>query len=789
MAINDADDALRGRSFTSARQAKLAVEDMLRTRRRSETLAEYAQRASELMRGEHFQATSITNQRQIPPPNLTPEEAAANRAAAAAVQRAPGSTKPPPGPPPPTLVPTEEGAAVEALRPPGQPRNFDAYARDYQAWKDMEARSLDESLTQAERNKAKRTARSMGGAFTQKNGKHYNRHAAEQVMAEDAAHQLAVESDEAVVAAQQKLDRAVANADAQVESMVYTKHHNPITGEDEYTRLPAGSTIGFGEGTRTAVPIEVPTQGQVPTGMDEIMPSWADRPPRTRPPVERQADRDIIDSGISAMMMPENQRAYDELTLRKQGIQEQLTNAARNEDRLRQLDDAAKAAYTGEVKAADKAVLDAKRVLAKAEQDFADGNVMGAGLAVQEAKRHVQSVVDAQTAVRQQWMDADRAWKAALAERDEYLKTRQAVTRAEQALHAHSNDSDRIMEAVRRGEDVRIGGHAPNRETRNLIQNLQRADVELDAMEASGRTFLTDVQRRDLAGQLNSIDLSQRDLIRQMSPFAVGSNDVLPQRDFAQERIESITRPDTNLARFGDEGQSPYVPEVIGTGQDPLTSRAYAESFNPVEPGERVKWGINEQGALQGRPELRGRQPYNPRTEREAIAGIEKQAADIEASPAGDAMRREEANIGRQMTAERSVAEERKAEIDLLGRAERDEKLLPIRDQVQTYVNVKEALDAKQKLIPKRDAAAAQRKRSSMRRRRKKADLVKRPTRSKRSPSRTRTCSTTTWPSSKPCCRTARDEATRGQRSGPVGQAGAGRHRRDLPQGVTRTST
>src|SRR5207342_1778099 len=144
--------------------------------------------------------------------------------------------------------------------------------------------------------------------------------------------------DPAVLKAQEAYEAAVAKADAQVEAMVYTKHHNPITGTDEYTRLPAGSTIGFGTDTeRVPVQSQPPTQGEVPVGTPAEAGGWESRYSQG----QRASDRAIIDSGINQMMMPENQRAFDDLTQQAQGITERLDNAANNEARLKELDDAA----------------------------------------------------------------------------------------------------------------------------------------------------------------------------------------------------------------------------------------------------------------------------------------------------------------------------------------------------------------------------------------------------------------------------------------------------------------
>ena len=563
VALHPTDKGMVSRSFTSAREAKIAVEDMLRRRVKKETLAEYAARVEgQAMQGPTLKATSITNQRGPLPVNVTPEQAAANRARVQSVVNVP-----PPAPRQvftPEYEATEAGAWVEELRPPKQATNEPAqqYWVDYDRWKAMEAQAEDASLTQAERNKAKRTARSMGGAFTQKSGKHYNRHAAEAILAEEAAHEAMVKADLKVVAAQQKLDREIARADQQVEAMVYTKHNNPITGEDSYTRLATGSMEGFGEGAeREWRRIEPPEQGEMTMGTRESPPE-VERRRQNYTPEQRAADREFIEGEENAATwMPDTRKEYNALSRQADYITQQLDNSARNQDELVRLQKAVDAEYTDTVKAADDVVTEAKKREIHLKPH--ENSLPGAQQAYDEAKRVTKEAVDAQTAARQKWMEADKALKTKLAEREEYMKVRAERARAEQRIfhYREGKVGTRIVENVYDGKP-QLKGDLDSEGTK-LVQRLQKAILDVEDWDRAGYTYLTDNEMRLLTGQQVAIDTQRRALVEMIAPAKVKqAADVLPipGRDprFFNDKV------------FGDKPPPTVVPPMTGTGRDAL---------------------------------------------------------------------------------------------------------------------------------------------------------------------------------------------------------------------------
>ena len=731
IAYHDTDTSMSGRSFDSAREAKIAVEDMLRRRQHQVTWEEYAARA-EGRAAPPVVATyeNLSGVRPIPPPDITPEAAAANRAAAAAVSAHPGPM-PPRGFNPPEMAPTPQGEILGALEPPAGPRNVypqgtKAWEKAFADWREMLRRVNDPELTERQRAEAARQARSMGAAFRERGGKYYSEVGSRRTMIEDIAWQTERDTNPEVVKARRAYDLAVAQADSQAEAMVYVKHHNPITGEDEYTRIPGGSTRGFGEPDVERVPVQIepPTKGEVPTGQ-RIMEGERPWEPHYQRG-EQRADRAVIDyPGIEDMMLPENRREFVNLREQGQEIQDRLNTSAANEQRLAQMDEAAKRAYTEEVQAADEAVKEAKRAEAKAEFDFKENETPASGQLEQTwraAQRNTQEVVAQQTQVRQAWMEADRAWKAAVADRDMYVKALDDVAAGERRLMTEMRGSggEKFVEAARRGElppmvaSPKGGLEQPSQTIKTLSRQLREVYAKLDAMDDVGATFLTETQRRDLVGQLNSIDVSKRELINQAAGVGMvkQGREVLPMRNFELERQEGIVRPDTDVSRF-NELPPQRVPPVVGSGDD-LKARAFAESFNPTEPGERTITSLGPAGELQENVRISGTQPYQPITEREAIAELERMATDVDAnfktSGLGESLQQQLGNIERSIPAEQEAAAGRKAEIELLGRAEQNEKLAPLKDQVQTYVTVNKALDDKASLIPQRAEARAQRK-------------------------------------------------------------------------------
>ena len=450
--------ALRGRSFASAREAKLAVEDLIRRQNRKVTLEDLAARSNMAPPKVERMADQITNLRERAPSTLTPEEAEANRIAVEAVQ--PKQRPLHPDTPRPAETPefelTPEGNELINLRSqvggphtvvgPQSPRN--AYRQAYAEWNRQLAMAEDATLTQAERNAAKRQAKTLGGEFTQTTGKHYKRHSAENIMIEDALWEADRQADPAWAAANQAYNDAIAATETQVEAMVYVKHHNPVTGEDVYTRAP-DTSIGFGEGeVREPVPVEVPTQGAAPQGTMR-QPEWV--PPESPyTPEQRAADRAILDDPSLNVIMPEHQRQYGALVERSEKIAKRITDAEANQARLDELDEAAKAAYTAEVRQADEIVKQAKRAEASARSDWRSETLIpGAKAKLDAAERVTAEAVEAQTAARQGWMEADRALRDAVAEKEAYEKLEQQAVKAEQALYHKGANGDANVKAIK----------------------------------------------------------------------------------------------------------------------------------------------------------------------------------------------------------------------------------------------------------------------------------------------------------------------------------------------------
>ena len=757
-------DTLRNRSFASPREAKLAVQDALTMRAYEQTFAERmaAYQASTLDREIPVTARYENLSGEVPPTpsTLTPKEAAANRRR---VQGVPQQQRPvaEPGPLQGPPEPTPEGLALEAMRPEEQPKNiYPPGVQEWQVrfdeWQRLLAQSKDPNLTKKARDETARKARSLGGEFTQKSGKYYSTNAAQKVMIDDIAWQIKRDADPTYAAALRKYEQEVRLADQQVEAMVYTKHHNPVTGTDEYTRLPAGSETGFlGEAERTPVLPRPPTQGEVPTGTAREMP----RPPRESgySQGQRDADRALIESGLPALMPGENQEVFDNLTAQGQGIAERLDNAARNEDELTRLDQIAKQAYTDEVIEADAAVKAAKTAEERARLDVVEGNVPGAGGVWEEAKRATRTAVDNQTEKRQAWMAADRAWKDALDTRDTYMKAQAEVTSAERALFAERQDAEKFIAAARLGEPTpqvpqRSGGLGPApKNVRDFSDRLRKAYYNLDQMDAAGLTHLTDVERRDLAGNLVAIDKSKRDLLNQMSPER---QLVRPAEAILPSPEPPVPKSPENV-RLGKYETPTGIPPVRGTGQDELAARAYAESFEPTEPAtEGITTAIEKQERDVGqllpgtqevmveRPQEAPRQAYRPRTEREAIGELETRAEGTDALNVP--LQRERARITGEEEEALGTHDAAVAAAEKLRDNQRED-LLPLKDKAETLIKVNEAMHRKEKLIPLRDEAIADRKLVIDTKVRRRLTWWSSPTTSRRSPSRTRTCSTKTW--------------------------------------------
>jgi len=717
LAIHPEDETLRGRSYGSARDAKLAVQELQRKRLHRITSEEY-RAAGELRRApvDPVRAYDWTGGRRTieETPAPSPEEAAANRARAAAGgagAKVPRRTATPPG----VWEPTEEGAAVLKTRP--EPREDAAsvakrakYDKDYETWQELKRKAQDPALPEAERNKAARQARSLGGKFTQKQGEHYPRHAAEQVLIDHLDFENKMLKDEKVQAAIAKVEAEKAKADRQVEAMVYTRQHNPITGTDEYTRLPSGSEIGFGEDVeRVHQAIEVPEQGEAITN---TRPEMIPPPARTSrySEGEKAADRALIESGMPVVMPYERQQEYDALTMQKQEIHDRLTNASRNEDELNRLKRAADEAYNSpEMRAADAAVAEAKTAKVRAEMNKNEGNIAGAAQAFLDAKRNLKTVVEAQTERRQAWMEADRAYKQALADRQAYYDVVNKVGTLEKAIFesATGEAGTDVVEALRRGELPKTG--KLSKKTQGLAQELQRALIEQQEFDDAGLAFLSPAEHRNLAGQLIAIDESQRKLLNRVGDNVVKNlAEVLPR---PENVITSLGREGRDLpGASGELGRSPNIPPVRGSGQDELAARAYAESFEPTQPKERTIWSLDEEDAPVARTEIAGRQPYEPRTEREALIDLEHAAQRVERGQENAPMRQQLDQIAEDMQHERRTAESNAAIDDLKNATERDEALLPLQQKVETLTSVKDALHNKAKLVPERNAAEAQRK-------------------------------------------------------------------------------
>jgi len=716
MAFNQHDDGLRSVTFASEREAKLAVEDYLRKQRYRSTTQDILARSNMAEPQTFTTVESLTNARQFPPSTLTPEEAAANIEASRAVPTLPQGRRTVEQPVPPDLALTQEGADLLAQRPAGRARNYDEYNQAYREWQAKKAEALDPSLTQAQRNKAAREAKSMGGQFTTKGGKYYERHAAESVIANDVARETAMNEDPKVIAARAARDKADANARSQVESMVYLKHHNPVTGDDELARLPSGSMLGFGSGEeRVPVPIEPPTTG---TTVNDIR---AEQPRDVRPGIpqgQRDADRQLLDSGVSMLMPGEVRQQYDAFSKRADEITQRLEASVENERNLRSLNDATKATYTEDVKAAEDSVREAQRAEERAYLDMTKGH---RNMTESEARAAYDRAVEASrraefaaNQVRNGWMNADRAYKQALEHRDEYLKAAGDVTRAEQAIHGSTRAGDALIADVRAGtlpKDLRVGGYPASEEYKKLARNLRQADQKLQVMEDAGVVYLTDAQRRDLQGVLNDIDVEQRNLINQtmQDKVVTPGTELLPRTDPVEEALRAGYNPGSFVERFGNEPAGTRIPPTMGTG-DELKARAFAESLEPTEPAQRQVFSLSEQGAPQRTTELRGRQPYAPGTEREAIANLERQAHDIEAGPVGQEFRQQRENIAAERQVATDTAADARREVKRIAEQERDETLLPIRDRAQTLTQVDAALNEKAKFIPQREEARAQRK-------------------------------------------------------------------------------
>ena len=733
-------DVLRARSWGSERDAKIAVEDLLRKQKHRVTSAEYLARGAG--RPEPPVVATYENLgSQIPPTpsTLTPEEAAANLGAVAPTKpRPPHPDTPAPGP---VYEPTEEGARLAAMQPPPAAPPTDPYWAAHREWQEQELLTMS-APTARERAAAKRRAKQLAGEFNQPTGKYHQRWSAENVIMEDDAWELKkidtkTQQGQNYIKAKANYEKVKNDIDRQVEAMVYVKGHDPILGEDTYTRA-YDTTVGFGPGEeRKAVLPQPPTEGHAPTGTRDY--GYEEPPTSNYDPATRARDRAILDDpSVMAWAMPDNKRRYSELVERDEEINFRIHVADTNRARLDDLDRAAKAAYTDEVKAADQAVLDAKRARVSAEMTAASEEAgPGAASLVAEAKRAEQAAIANQTTVREAWSAADQAHRDALALREEYLKVANEATMAEQALYTVGGDGKKIVEAIK--ETDRAGVDHLRREISlppkmshqqsTMAQRLIRSLTELNAARDMGMEFMTDAERRNLTGIRVGIDAEKRELRHALNQDVQRIKDVLPERSPAEE-LAQLHRPEGfETARFGAEAPPPLrIPPV--EGHEGLAGRAYAESFEPTVPGKRSVWQLTEEGVPVEVVKPHGRVPYTPRTEREAIGELGKEATAIERAEAGtpqaQALAQEEKNIGREVTGAFEKADKDKMIATMESTVARDEALSPLGDRIETLKLVDDSLNEKAKLIPIRDQAEAQRKQIvATKPTGKKADLVR----------------------------------------------------------------